>query len=61
MHVGPLQTYVQIHAASSEKPLGDNRFRVTGRLDGNFPGGTANLNFDFTVVGDLISHLKIAP
>ena len=41
--------------------IGDNRFRVTGRLDGNFPGGTANLNFHFTLAGGLISYLKIAP
>ncbi|MGW4339724.1 nuclear transport factor 2 family protein [Rhodococcus koreensis] len=38
-----------------------DRYLVTGRLDGNFPGGTATLTFDFTVTGDLISRLEIAP
>jgi uncharacterized protein (TIGR02246 family) len=40
---------------------GPDSTRVTGRLDGNFPGGTAQLNFDFTVDDDLISRLTIAP
>jgi hypothetical protein len=58
---GPASQYEYTVSVTGEEPLGDDRFRVTGRLDGNFPGGTANLNFDFTVAGDLISHLKIAP
>src|ERR1700759_1523345 len=37
------------------------RFLVTGRLTGNFPGGTAELKWDFTVAGDRISELVIAP
>jgi hypothetical protein len=58
---GPASRYAYTVTITGEEPLGDSRFRVTGRLDGNFPGGTANLNFDFTVAGDLITHLKIAP
>jgi ketosteroid isomerase-like protein len=58
---GPASQYEYTVTVTSEKLLGDNRFQVTGRLDGNFPGATANLNFDFTVAGDLISHLKIPP
>ena len=38
-----------------------DRFVVTGRLTGNFPGGTAELKWDFTVAGDRISQLVIAP
>ncbi len=41
--------------------LGADRYLVTGRLTGNFPGGTAHLRWDFTLAGDLISRLVIAP
>jgi len=41
--------------------LAADRFVVTGRLTGNFPGGTAELRWDFTVAGDRISRLVIAP
>lgn len=38
------------------------RFVVTGRLTGNLPGGIADLRWDhFTVVGDRVSRLAIAP
>ena len=33
---------------------------VTGRLTGNFPGGTAELQWHFTIQGDLIRRLEIA-
>ncbi|MCW2526552.1 MAG: hypothetical protein JWM76_1412 [Pseudonocardiales bacterium] len=36
-------------------------FRVTTHIAGNFPGGEADLAFDFTLVGDLIGALSIAP
>lgn len=39
----------------------EDHLLVTARLDGNFPGGTATLTFDFTVTGELISRLEIAP
>jgi ketosteroid isomerase-like protein len=35
---------------------GEESYLVTGRLTGNFPGGTAELKWRFTVHGDLISH-----
>jgi len=34
-------------------------YLVTGRLTGNFPGGTAALQWRFTVQNDLISRLEI--
>ncbi len=40
---------------------GEDRYLVTGRLTGNFPGGTADLKWRFTVDGDLITRLEIAP
>ena len=45
----------------SSEAAGADRYLVTGRLTGNFPGGTVDLRFDFTVAGDLISRLVIAP
>jgi ketosteroid isomerase-like protein len=41
--------------------IGEESYLVTGRLTGNFPGGTAELKWRFTVQGDLISRLEIAP
>jgi hypothetical protein len=43
------------------KALGPDRYLVTGRLTGNFPGGTADLNWDFTIAGQQITRLTIAP
>ena len=40
--------------------LAADHYVVKGRLEGNFPGGTADLAYDFTVNGR-ISHLAIAP
>ena len=41
--------------------LSPDRYRVTGRLTGNFPGGTADLKWDFTIAGQHITRLIIAP
>ena len=38
---------------------GEESYLVTGRLTGNFPGGTAELQWRFTLQGDLISRLEI--
>jgi ketosteroid isomerase-like protein len=40
---------------------GPGRYRVDGRITGDFPGGTADLQWDFTVVGNHIERLVIAP
>ncbi len=42
-------------------PAGDTACAVTVRLEGNFPGGTADLTFDFLLADGLISGLTIAP
>ncbi len=41
--------------------LGPDRYLVSGRLTGNFPGGTADLKWDFTITGQHITRLTIAP
>ncbi|MGW2034658.1 nuclear transport factor 2 family protein [Streptomyces sp. NPDC001811] len=40
---------------------GPDRWTVTQRLDGDFPGGTVDLRYDFVLDGGLISRLVIAP
>jgi uncharacterized protein (TIGR02246 family) len=42
------------------KRIGEKSTLVTGRVTGNFPGGTAELQWRFTVQGDLIRRLEIA-
>ncbi|OPF81123.1 DUF4440 domain-containing protein [Streptomyces antioxidans] len=40
---------------------GPDRCTVTQRLEGDFPGGTVDLRYRFTLHQGLISHLTIAP
>ncbi|MFG2624806.1 nuclear transport factor 2 family protein [Streptomyces sp. NPDC048473] len=40
---------------------GPDRYTVTQHLEGNFPGGTVDLHYRFTLNEGLISHLTIAP
>lgn len=44
---------------TGSEPIGASEFRVTAHLEGDFPGGVADLAFDFTLLGDLIATLKI--
>ena len=58
---GPASRYTYTTDVLGTEVLTANRFVVTARLTGNFPGGTAELKWDFTVAGDRISQLVIAP
>jgi hypothetical protein len=58
---GPASRYTYTTDVLGTAPLTPDRFVVTGRLTGNFPGRTAELKWTFTVAGDRISHLVIAP
>ncbi len=58
---GAAVKYMYTTEVHSAEPLGLGRYLVTGRLTGDFPGGTADLRWDFTVAGDVISRLVIAP
>ncbi|GAA1695745.1 nuclear transport factor 2 family protein [Streptomyces yatensis] len=40
---------------------GPDRYTVTQRLEGDFPGGTVDLRYRFLLDQGLISHLTIAP
>jgi hypothetical protein len=44
--------------ARSERP---NRWLVSNRLEGNFPGGVVDLRYMFTLVDGLIADLAIEP
>jgi hypothetical protein len=58
---GPAIQYTYTTEVSSTEHIGPDRYLVTGRLTGNFPGGTADLKWDFTVAGERITRLVIAP
>ena len=49
------------HGTAEIRAWRPDRYLVTGRLIGNFPGGTADLKWDFTIAGQQITRLTIAP
>ena len=59
--LGPASAYTYRTELRNTEQLGPDRYLVTGRLTGNFPGGTADLTWDFTIAGNKISRLVIAP
>ena len=40
---------------------GEATYRVTARIEGDFPGGVADLAYNFVIDQDLIAELAIAP
>src|SRR3954469_17242590 len=58
---GAASKYTYTTEVTSAEALGPDRYVVTGRLTGNFPGGTADLKWDFSVAGKRITQLIIAP
>jgi ketosteroid isomerase-like protein len=58
---GAASKYTYTTEITGTKALGPDRHLVTGRLTGNFPGGTADLKWDFTIEGQHITQLTIAP
>ena len=40
---------------------GEGNYVARAHLEGNFPGGTADLQYRFTLDGDAIGRLEIAP
>jgi hypothetical protein len=59
--IGPASKYTYNTEVLGTVPLDAGRYVVTGRLTGNFPGGTAELTWDFTVARGRIRRLVIAP
>ena len=58
---GPASKYQYTTEVVDTERTGDAEFLVTGRIEGNFPGGTAELKWRFSLLGDRIGHLHIAP
>ena len=58
---GAASTYTYTTEITSTEALGTDRYLVSGRLTGNFPGGVADLKWDFTIAGHHITQLVIAP
>src|SRR6476619_6147219 len=58
---GPASKYTYVTEVLGSEPIGADRYIVAGRLTGDFPGGTADLTWDFTVAGGRIASLVIAP
>ena len=59
--LGPASKYEYTTTVESIDAIDDSHYRARGRIDGNFPGGTAALTWDFAIVGGLIRRLEIAP
>ena len=58
---GAASKYTYTTDITSAEALAPDRYLVTGRLTGNFPGGTADLKWEFTIAGHQIKRLVIAP
>jgi ketosteroid isomerase-like protein len=58
---GPASRYEYTTEVFGTDRTGADEYLVTGRLAGNFPGGSAELRWRFSLAGDRISHLHIAP
>lgn len=58
---GPASQYTYTTEILGTDALAADRYVVTGRLTGNFPGGVAELRWDFTLRGERINTLVIAP
>ena len=58
---GPASRYTYATEVLGSEPIGADRYIVTGRLTGDFPGGTADLKWDFTIAGHHITKLVISP
>src|SRR6476646_2216912 len=58
---GPAARYEYTTEVYDTHRSDDDEHLVTGRLEGNFPGGFADLRWRFTLAGDRIRALHIAP
>src|SRR4051812_48602822 len=53
---GAASKYTYTTDITSAEALDPDRYLVTGRLTGNFPGRTADLKWDFTIAGRHITR-----
>jgi uncharacterized protein (TIGR02246 family) len=52
--------YEYTTSVTGVEAIGEGKYLGRVHLEGNFPGGTVDLNYQFTVDGDLIRRLEIA-
>jgi hypothetical protein len=58
---GPASKYAYTTKITDTEILSPDRYLVSARLTGNFPGGAADLKFDFTIADERITRLVITP
>ena len=58
---GAVSKYSYTTEIVGSEQLAPDRVLVRGRITGNFPGGTADLGWDFTLDEERITRLIIAP
>ena len=58
---GPATAYTYTTELFATELFGPDRYLIMGRLTGNFPGGIADLKWDFTIADGRITRLAIAP
>jgi ketosteroid isomerase-like protein len=51
--------WVYTTVVTGSEPLGPNQYRVQVRVEGNFPGGVADLTYRFVLHGGAIAELSI--
>ncbi|MFG1905694.1 nuclear transport factor 2 family protein [Kribbella sp. NPDC048928] len=56
-----MSKYTYTVMATHVEKFDDTRYVVTNRLEGDFPGGVVDIIYRFTLAGDLITRLEIAP
>jgi hypothetical protein len=54
-----LREWTYTVAVLGSEPISATAYRVAVRLEGNFPGGTADLSYEFQLADGLISELRI--
>jgi ketosteroid isomerase-like protein len=59
--LGPASQYEYTVTLFGIEATGGETYVASCRLDGDFPGGSAELRFRFTLSKDLIERLEIAP
>ena len=58
---GPASAYEYTATVVDSSVIDHDSYLVNVRLDGNFPGGTVDLRFTFTLAGKRIARLRIQP
>jgi hypothetical protein len=56
---GLASTYTYTSTVTGSEPQPDGSYRISAHLEGNFPGGVADLAYTFTLRDELIAALTI--